>query len=204
MRESEPLPGVSRETNERIEAYSALLMKWTRKINLVAPATLDDLHSRHILDSAQIFEHRVGNEGVWADLGSGGGLPGAIVAILAAEFAPQLNIVCVESDQRKAVFLGVVSRETGVQFQVICDRIENVAPIGASIVSARALAPLDKLLGFAERHMAEDGTALLMKGAQHKKERLVAEKHWQFDCEAITSCTDPNAVIYKVGALRRV
>ncbi|QIE41010.1 16S rRNA (guanine(527)-N(7))-methyltransferase RsmG [Rhodobacteraceae bacterium SC52] len=198
------LTDVSRETHERLEIYSALLTKWTQKINLVAPATLDELYNRHILDSAQIFDHRSSDSGIWADLGSGGGLPGVVVAILAAEAAPKMRIVCVESDQRKAVFLGIVSRETGVPFQVVCERIEKVDPLKASVISARALAPLDKLMAFSERHLAPNGVALLMKGAQHEKERAEAEKNWQFDCEEITSCTDPNAVIYKVGALRRV
>ncbi|MGS4945764.1 16S rRNA (guanine(527)-N(7))-methyltransferase RsmG [Meridianimarinicoccus sp. RP-17] len=195
---------VSRETLERLEVYANLLRKWTRKINLIAPGTVDDLWGRHIRDSAQVFVVAHASRGLWADIGSGGGLPGVVAAIIAAERAPELEFVCVESDQRKAVFLGIVSRETGVPFRVVADRIERIPPLGAAVLSARALAPLDILMGFAARHLAADGVGMFQKGAQHEKERSDAEKNWQFRCETFTSCTDPDAVIYKVGAPRRV
>lgn len=195
---------VSRETEDRLSVFSKLLEKWTCKINLISPASVPDIWQRHIQDSAQIFALSGRMSGTWVDLGSGGGLPGAVVAIMAAELAPQLSIVCVESDQRKAVFLATVSRETGVPFQVISERVEAIAPLAADVLSARALASLDVLLGFAGRHLAEDGVALFQKGARHEKERADAEKNWRFDCEAITSCTDPAAVIFKIGALNRV
>lgn len=195
---------VSRETEDRLSFFSKLLEKWTCKINLISPASVPDIWQRHIQDSAQIFALSGRKSGTWVDLGSGGGLPGAVVAIMAAELAPQLSIVCVESDQRKAVFLTTVSRETGVPFQVISERVEAIAPLAADVLSARALASLDVLLGFAERHLAEDGVALFQKGARHEKERADAEKNWRFDCEAITSRTDPAAVIFKIGALHRV
>ena len=195
---------VSRETVDRLVAFSTLLEKWTRKINLISPASVPDIWNRHILDSTQIFNLVDSKSGLWADLGSGGGLPGAVVAILAAEKAPALKVVCVESDQRKAAFLGVVSRETQVPFRVISERVENLQPLGANVLSARALAPLDGLLSFASRHLAEGGVALFQKGARHEKERVDAEKNWRFDCQTITSCTDPAAVIFKIGAPQRV
>ncbi len=198
-----PLLHVSRETLARLEIYAALLEKWTKKINLIAPGTVASLWDRHIWDSAQVFEAAGVDTGLWADLGSGGGLPGAVVAIMAAERAPKLEVVCVESDRRKAVFLDAVSRETGVPFQVLAQRVEHVPPLGAAVLSARALAPLDVLLSHAERHLAPDGVALFQKGARHEKEKREAEKNWRFTCRAVTSCTDPDAVIYKVGVPRR-
>ncbi|PWR02885.1 16S rRNA (guanine(527)-N(7))-methyltransferase RsmG [Meridianimarinicoccus roseus] len=203
MHNAAGLGDVSRETTERLEIFAGLLKKWTRKINLVAPGTISNLYERHIADSAQIFDLRPEGTRNWVDLGSGGGLPGAVIAILAAEAAPQLRVTCVESDQRKAVFLRAVSRETAVPFTVLTDRIESAQPLEADVLSARALAPLSKLLEFADRHLAEGGTMLFQKGAQHEKECTEAEKNWRFDREVITSCTDPNAVIYKIGALRR-
>lgn len=198
------LENVSRETYQKLEIYSALLEKWTKTINLVSKNTIEGLWQRHIRDSAQVFDLSPVRRGHWVDLGSGGGLPGAVVAILAAEAAPELRVTCVESDQRKSVFLGVVSRETGVPFDVVASRIEACEPLKADVISARALAPLPKLLEYAVRHLATDGVALFQKGAQHAKEREEAEKIWRFDCQMTKSCTDPNAVIYKVGALRRV
>ena len=203
MREG-PLLDVSRETRDRIDVFVELLEKWTRKINLISPGSAAHIWQRHIVDSAQIFVLAGRDRGLWVDLGSGGGLPGAVVALLAAERAPDIEVVCVESDQRKAVFLGVVSRETGVPFRVIADRVEELTPLGADVLSARALAPLDTLLSFSDLHLAKDGVGLFPKGARHEKERSAAEKNWRFACETITSCTDPAAVIFKIGAPQRV
>ncbi len=200
----EPELDVSRETRARLDVFVGLLEKWTRKINLISPASIAHVWQRHIADSAQIFEVAGRDRGLWVDLGSGGGLPGAVIAIMAAERAPELSIVCVESDQRKAVFLGVVSRETGVPFRVMAERVESLEPLGADVLSARALAPLDALMAFSALHLAEDGVALFPKGARHEKERAEAEKNWRFDCETVTSCTDPAAVIFKIGAPQRV
>lgn len=195
---------VSRETRDRLEIYAALLQKWTRKINLISPGSVPHLWSRHILDSAQVFDIAGIHHGLWVDIGSGGGLPGAVVAIVAAERAPNLRVMCVESDQRKAVFLGAVARETCVNFEVVAERVERIPPLGATVLSARALAPLDSLMGYAARHLAADGVGVFQKGAQHEKERYEAEKNWQFKLQTFTSSTDPDAVIYKVGVPRRV
>lgn len=195
---------VSRETRHRLEIFVGLLEKWTKKINLVSPASVRNIWSRHIADSAQLFDLAGRTTGRWVDLGSGGGLPGAVIAILAAEKAPAFDVLCVESDQRKAVFLGIVSRETGVSFDVRAERVENLPPLDADVLSARALAPLDTLLSMSSRHLAGDGVALFPKGARHEDERLEAEKNWRFDCQAITSCTDPAAVIFRIGAPHRV
>lgn len=203
MRDSVGLD-VSRETLERLEIYAKLLEKWTLKINLIAPGTVPTLWERHIRDSAQVFGVAGVGSGRWVDMGSGGGLPGVVVALLASEKAPELRVSCIESDQRKAAFLAVVSRETGVPFEVVPARAESVQPMAADVISARALAPLDRLLTLAARHLAPDGVAVFPKGARHEKERADAEKNWQFDCQTFTSYTDPAAVIYKVGVPRRV
>jgi len=195
---------VSRETSARLERFAALVRKWSPRINLVAPGTLDALETRHMADSAQLLDHAVADAQLWADLGSGGGFPGAVVAILAAERRPSLRVVCVESDQRKATFLRTVSRETGVRFEVIADRAEAIAPLGADVVSARALAHLPKLLGLVARHLAPEGVALLPKGARHAEELAEARNRWRFACETAKSGVEADAVILKIGAIRRV
>ncbi len=204
MPEVPPLGDVSRETAERLELYEGLLRKWTRRINLVAPASLAAFRARHLVDSAQLLALEPDPQGLWADLGSGGGLPGAVIAILAAERAPQLRVVCVESDQRKAAFLRTVSRETSVPFEVAAERIETLPPLSADIVSARALAPLPKLLGHVAHHLAPEGRALLPKGAKWRDELADAQNLWQFSCETTTSGTEAEAVILSIGDLRRV
>lgn len=195
---------VSRETVDRMEVYAALLQKWSPKINLVARSTLDSLWERHFHDSAQLFDLAPENAENWVDLGSGGGFPGAVIAILAAEKRPHLHLTCVESDQRKAVFLRTVFRETGVSAKVQSARIEEIHPQEADVLSARALAPLDDLLSHAQRHLSPGGTALFLKGAEHATEVKEALETWTFQVDTIQSETNPNAVILKMREIRRV
>lgn len=194
---------VSRETLQRLDTYAALLQKWNPAINLVAPSTLKALWERHFLDSAQVLD-LAGPGSSWVDIGTGGGFPGLIIAILAAEKRPDLHVTCIESDLRKATFLRTVIRETGVNALVISKRIEQVDPQGADILSARALAPLTKLLGFAERHLAAGGQALFPKGATHATEVSEALENWRFQADTYASKTDPEAVILSLREIRRV
>lgn len=188
---------VSRETHERLTAYEALVRKWNAKINLVAPSTLPEFNSRHIQDSIQIFDHVQFPEGNWVDLGSGGGLPGIVVSIYAQK-AP-LTVSLVESDQRKSAFLRTVIRELSLQnVSIMTGRIENVPPLAANFVSARALAPLSVLLSMVRRHMHQDGTAIFLKGRSWKAECDEARKEWRFDVTSFPSKTDPDAAILKI------
>lgn len=166
-------------------------------------STLEHVWDRHFLDSAQLLDIAPADN-AWVDLGSGGGFPGAVVAILASELRPDLRVTLLEADQRKCVFLRTVLRETGSNGAVIAERIEKAKPAGAQIVSARALAPLNKLMGFAHRHMAPSGTALFLKGANSRQEVDEALEHWRFDCETYPSKTDEEAVILKIGEIERV
>lgn len=195
---------VSRETMGRLSQLAQLLEKWNSKINLVSPSTIQDLWSRHILDSAQIFELAGKKGGSWLDIGSGGGFPGLVVAILNEDAGRPWNVTMMESDIRKCTFLRTVLRETGVQAQVITARIEKAEPQGADIISARALADLDTLFDFSERHLHVSGQALFPKGVNWKKEVQVAENSWSFSAEAIKSETQEGAVILKVGEITRV
>ena len=188
---------VSRETHERLTAYEALVRKWNAKINLVAPSTLPEFNSRHIQDSIQIFDHVQFPEGNWVDLGSGGGLPGIVVSIYAQK-AP-LTVSLVESDQRKSAFLRTVIRELSLQnVSIMTGRIENVPPLAANFVSARALAPLSVLLSMVQRHMHQDGTAIFLKGRSWKAECEKARREWRFDVTSFPSKTDPDAAILKI------
>lgn len=206
MTQQDRLPGfdVSRETLERLEAYDALLNKWNPAINLVSPATLSQLWTRHFLDSAQLFDLAEGREGLWADLGSGGGFPGLVVAILAKEKRPAQRFVLVESDRRKSTFLMTVARELGLSVEVRAQRIEEVNPLQADILSARALAPLDRLLGFAARHLASSGLAVFPKGASWRDELAEAQKNWSFSVQTYPSLTDPEAAILTFAEVSRV
>ena len=195
---------VSRETFSRLETLVDLLKKWNPRINLVSKSTLDTLWERHILDSVQVFRAADRDYSKWVDIGSGGGFPGLVVAILAAEENPGSQITMIESDQRKCAFLRTVLRETGISGNVIAKRIEAVEPQGADILSARALADLSKLFEFAERHLSEGGVALFPKGVTWEKELNAARKTWSFEAEVIKSETESGAVILKIEGLSRV
>ena len=104
---------VSRETLDRLHAYADLVRRWNPRINLVAASTLSDLWERHVVDSMQVFDHADRTATTWADLGSGGGLPGIVCAILALELMPDCSFTLVESDKRKAAFFACV--QTGIR-----------------------------------------------------------------------------------------
>ncbi len=195
---------VSRETSEALHRYVALLEKWNPRINLVARSSLKDVWTRHVQDSLQLFALSQPGSRHWVDLGSGGGFPGIVIAILAAEKNPDMKITMIESDQRKSTFLRQALRETGVSGVVLSERIEDLGPLGATTLSARALADLSQLCGYAVRHLSKDGVALFPKGATWKKELPCARAAWSFSLVEHTSQTDPNAVILQIGDLSNV
>ena len=195
---------VSRETSERLKVLADLLAKWNPRINLVSKASLGDLWTRHILDSAQVFQMASHPVKHWVDIGSGGGFPGLVVAIMAPEQNSPMAVTLIESDQRKCAFLRTVLRETGVEGMVLAKRIEQTEHQNADILSARALSDLSSLLSFADHHLATNGTALLPKGVTWQKEVEMARESWSFDLDVITSKTEPSSVILKVKDIRRV
>lgn len=194
---------VSRETFEKLSALVALLLKWNTRINLVGKSTIEDVWTRHILDSMQVFDIST-PRGHWVDIGTGGGFPGLVVAILAAGEAPDLRVTLVESDTRKAAFLATAVRQLALATQVLTERGENLPPLAADTLSARALAPLTQLLAHAHRHLAPGGRALFPKGAAHQAEIDEALATWRFDLQEHPSKTDPRAVILAIEGLSRV
>jgi 16S rRNA (guanine527-N7)-methyltransferase len=192
---------VSRETFARLESYVACLRKWQPKVNLVARGTLPELWSRHVLDSLQVLTARDRDAGRWLDLGSGGGFPGLVCAIAASEVAPDLDFVLVDSDIRKCAFLREAARETGTKVDVLSARAEDLPPQEASVISARALAPLPQLLAWAHPHLAADGICLLQKGAGHRAELESAAAGWHMDVENVPSVTAPDSVILRIRNL---
>ena len=195
---------VSRETFGRLLWLEAEVKKWNKAINLIGRSSVEDMWKRHVLDSAQIFELLPNDSRRWADLGSGGGFPGLVIAVLALERAQKLETILVESDGRKAVFLRHVVQELALRATVRSDRIEDTPTIGADVVSARALAPLDTLCWMAFRHLGPNGVALFQKGASYGAELKDCSESWSFDLKIHPSRTDENAVILEVGGLMHV
>lgn len=194
---------VSRETLDRLETYAALVEKWNPSINLVASSTLPNLWKRHFLDSAAAFQAIDDPAGRWLDMGTGGGFPGAVIAILAAEKAPELKVTCIEADVRKATFLRTLSYSVEVPMNILSRRIEETPPQNAETVSARALAPLTKLLSHAERHLAPGGKGVFLKGESWQKEVEEALETFRFSVENIPSPTNPGSAILVVGDISR-
>ncbi|KAA9006828.1 16S rRNA (guanine(527)-N(7))-methyltransferase RsmG [Histidinibacterium aquaticum] len=202
---TELLPGlnVSRETEERLSALRDLVIKWSKAINLVAPQTIDDIWNRHILDSAQLALHAPLLNPDWVDLGSGGGFPGLVIAILRRELEVA-GMTLVESDRRKSTFLRTAIRELDLQARVEAERIEDLPPANASVLSARALAPLPKLLEMASRHLAANGRAMFLKGATRQDEISTARRDWHFELTERRSMTQPEAAVLIVERIARV
>ena len=200
------LPGlnVSRETFLRLKEYEKLLFKWNAKINLVSRSTLDNFWNRHVLDSAQFLSSVGEKAGKWVDLGSGGGLPGLVVAILSDEIEPVNKLFLVEADARKAVFLKTVCRELGLKVEVYNNRIEELPSMSANIVSARALAPLKTLCLYAKNHLARDGVAVFAKGENWKAELVEAQKKWIFSYEAVKSALHEGSVVLVLRGIKSV
>ena len=195
---------VSRETFGRLLWLEAEVKKWNKAINLIGRSSVEDMWKRHVLDSAQIFELLPNDSRRWADLGSGGGFPGLVIAVLALERAQKLETILVESDGRKAVFLRHVVQELALRATVRSDRIEDTPTIGADVVSARALASLGTLCWMAFRHLGPNGVALFQKGASYGAELKDCSESWSFDLKIRPSRTDENAVILEVGGLMHV
>ncbi len=194
--------GVSHETLDRLRTYETLLRKWNPRINLVAPSTLKDVWRRHFHDSAQLLALAPMDVRVWADLGSGAGFPGLVLAILAMEKRPGARFHLVESDRRKAVFLNEAIRNTGAPADVHAGRIESLLALRADTLSARALAPLERLLPMVLRHGKPETVALFLKGRNHPGEIASASKRFDFDCEVVPSEIDPEGVILKIQRVK--
>lgn len=211
LAEFQSATNVSRETLTRMEAYAASLRQWQKAINLVAASSLPDLWRRHFLDSAQLFPLLPERPGLrLVDLGSGAGFPGLVLAILAAGAGRDLDTHLVESDARKAAFLIEAARAAGLAqgaVTVHAERAEALAArLGGSadVLTARALAPLDRLLDWAAPLLAQGGFCLLLKGAQAEDELTAAGKTWRMRVERRPSRTDATGVILKLEDLQRL
>ena len=195
---------VSRETLGALKHFEDLVVLWNPSINLISNSSVSDLWSRHIVDSAQLFLFTLPDEGVWLDVGSGGGFPGIVVSIIAKELAPGLRVVLVESDKRKCVFLRTVIRELGLSVKVINDRIENVKFDDVVYLSARALRNLNSLLFIVENNVSRETVCVFPKGRSYKKELVESHKNWKFDLNLIDSNTSEDSKVIVLKGLERV
>lgn len=190
--------GVSRETMQRLEAYAAILLEWSSRINLVGRSTLADLWRRHFLDSAQLLALMPAGTRSLVDLGSGAGFPGLVLAILGVP-----GVELIEADRRKAIFLREAARITGAELIVHSCRIESVPRHAVDVVTARGCAPLDRLLPLAERFIGPRTTCLFPKGVQAEGELTAAGKAWTMIATRHPSRSDPGGTVLSLQEVVR-
>ena len=200
---------VSRESRARLTAYVDILVKWQRHINLIGPATLDDVWQRHIADAAQLVPLIESDVKRILDLGSGAGVPGLVLAILLMERQP-VTVHLVESTGKKAAFLRQAVLLSGAPAVVHDCRIEELATAGQArtmggidLVTARALAPLPKLLQLALPWLEAGATGLFHKGREIDRELTESAKYWRITCVRHPSFVDPNGCILEVNEIER-
>jgi 16S rRNA (guanine527-N7)-methyltransferase len=190
---------VSRETLDRLTTYVNLLTEWNERLNLVAPSTIPDVWRRHILDSAQLAPLIPPDAKTIVDLGSGAGFPGLVLAIMLAE-CPGLKVNLVESIQKKCRFLEAVIAATGAPAEVHAARAEDMR-LKADVVTARAVAPLDRLLAMAHPFFRPGTIALFLKGRSLNDELTLATKSWTLESTPIPSRSDPSGTVLRVTGL---
>lgn len=196
---------VSHETIIALEAYVSLLDKWNRRINLTGPGELEHVWTRHIADSLQIAGLLPDESKRLVDLGSGAGFPGLIVAAAKTKFSG-FEAVLIENNHKKCAFLREAARIMKVPARIICRRIEDFSPgeLRGDVVSARALAPLDKLLGFASAFLGPESICFFHKGQYVDDELTGAAKYWNMSSEKIPSKTDSQGCILMLRNIERI
>ena len=197
---------VSRETYEKFEIYHKTLSKWQKSINLISNSTIDNIWVRHFLDSAQLYDFTEKISGNILDLGSGAGFPGLILAMMGNK-----NISVVESDQKKCTFIREVALLSDTNIKIYNSRIEDLSFLKPTLITARALAPLNKLIKYVENHMVKSSSnlenfpnMLFLKGKSYKIELLELGKNRNIDYKIYQSITDEfGKIIYinKVNVL---
>jgi len=189
--------GVSKECIRKLELYENLISKWQEKVNLISKVSAQDLWKRHFFDSAQLLNFIEKTEKVLVDLGSGAGFPGLVLALKFVESGgPRVHLV--EANKKKALFLNEANQILNTNAIIHCKRLECIKDLKADIITARALAPLNRLLGQATQFLKPDSTCLFLKGENVSKELCDAQKNWTLRVEKFNSITREGAQILKI------
>jgi 16S rRNA (guanine527-N7)-methyltransferase len=189
---------VSRETLEKLSVFVEMLVDWNPKINLVSATSLKDVWHRHVYDSAQLFRLIPKSSKIVLDLGSGAGFPGMVLALMGV---PGIHLV--ESRKKKVQFLQAVAQATDVNVEVFHSRIESLTNIKVDVIIARALAPLDRLLRYAEKLGGGDTIQLYLKGRSFEEELTAARKSWNMNVDLHKSQTDSQCSIIRIQGFSR-
>jgi 16S rRNA (guanine527-N7)-methyltransferase len=186
------------DADARLRLFADLLLRWNATLNLIAARDASMVWERHIADSLQLVPLMPAGVARAIDLGTGGGFPGLVLAI-----ATGVPFDLIESDRRKASFLRTAILETAADATVHCCRIEDAAVPAAALVTARALAPLPRLLPLAARLLTDDGVCLFLKGAKAEEELAAADRDWTMTVTRVPSQTSPEGVVLRIEGMRR-
>ena len=196
------LTGAAPEAMERMDAYLALLTDWNSRMNLVGPTALGEFWERHALDSAQLLTHAP-DARIWADIGAGAGFPGLVLAIL-LQGRPGVTVHLIESMAKRCAFLRAVSVALNLPTQVHNARAESLHLSPVDVVTARACAPLPRLLEYARPLLRGPAIALFLKGKDAETELAEARKTWRFTATLLPSVSGPDGRIIRLERLARV
>ena len=189
--------GVSRETLARLKAYADVLTDWNARHNLVSKNSLADLWRRHFWDSAQLTPLIPAGAKSLADLGSGAGFPGLVLAAM----LPNLAVTLFEATAKKCAFLQAAAERMGLSVAIENARMEDLPPRAFDVVTARAVAPLPRLLEYAHSFMGPNSVCLFLKGQNVGSELTEAHKCWNMKLSQVPSQTDPSGAIVTVREL---
>ena len=189
--------GVSRETLARLKAYAEMLVDWNERHNLVARSTLPDLWQRHFWDSAQLASVIPEKAKTLADLGSGAGFPGLVLAAL----RPDLAVTLHEATTKKCILLRTAAERMALHVTVENARMEDLSPRSFDVVTARACAPLTRLLEYAHKFVNPNSVCLFLKGQNVGSELTEAAKYWNIKVSQVPSQTDHSGAIVTVREL---
>ncbi len=173
------------ETMSKLDLYVSMLNEWQEKMNLVSRTTLPEVWERHILDSAQVFPFLSSEDKTILDMGSGAGFPALVLAVMDEKKAFRIHLA--ESDGKKCQFLNAVIQACGLNAVVHNERLENMSLPSADVLTARALAPLEKLIRYARPFIGKKTRCIFLKGRKAPEEIQDAEKKWRFQYEKHSS-----------------
>lgn len=195
---------VSRETFDKLKHYQSMLIEWQSKFNLVSSSTLDDAWNRHFLDSVQLFQYIPNQAKVLYDFGSGAGFPGMVLAIMANEKMPDLQVSLIESTTKKTLYLNAVKSKTNTNVTILNDRIENLQLPKADVITSRAMASLTELLGYAYKFCKKESVCIFPKGKKYAEELSEAHKRWKFKCRIVASTQSDEGKILIINNLSKI
>lgn len=188
-------PDVSRETLEKLECYEGELKKWSKKINIIGRDTIQEIWSRHFLDSAQLVKDIGEKENVSiCDIGTGAGFPGVIIALL----CPHADVTCVDSNHKKISFINQLVPKLGINLSARCERIEAIKDKDFDIITSRALATVSDILKISNHLLKKDGKYLLLKGKNIKDELTEAKEIWHIKTCLRKSIVNPEGVVLEM------